>query len=85
MWAIVLGLFLKRVIADNLNPLTLPLTDARTYPELPSSELLAMVIGYSAQIFADFAGYSLIAIGSPCCLATGSPQFQPPLRRPLDH
>jgi alginate O-acetyltransferase complex protein AlgI len=26
-------------------------------------ELLAMVIGYSAQIFADFAGYSLIAIG----------------------
>ena len=63
LWAIVLGLFLKRVIADNLNPLTLPLTDARTYPQLPSSELLAMVIGYSAQIFADFAGYSLIAIG----------------------
>jgi alginate O-acetyltransferase complex protein AlgI len=60
---IIVGLFLKRVIADNLNQLTLPLTDARTYPGTPQMELLAMVIGYSAQIFADFAGYSLIAIG----------------------
>jgi alginate O-acetyltransferase complex protein AlgI len=60
---IIVGLFLKRVIADNLNPLTLPLTDSRTYAGTPHGELIAMVIGYSAQIFADFAGYSLIAIG----------------------
>jgi alginate O-acetyltransferase complex protein AlgI len=60
---IIIGLFLKRVIADNLNELTLPLTDARTYATMPQSELFAMVLGYSAQIFADFAGYSLIAIG----------------------
>jgi alginate O-acetyltransferase complex protein AlgI len=60
---IIVGLFLKRVIADNLNQLTTPLTDARTYPGTPQIELVAMVVGYSAQIFADFAGYSLIAIG----------------------
>jgi alginate O-acetyltransferase complex protein AlgI len=60
---IVVGLFLKRVVADNLNQLTVQLTDSRTYMSIPQTELIAMVIGYSAQIFADFAGYSLIAIG----------------------
>lgn len=29
----------------------------------PSITLLALVFAYSVQIFADFAGYSLIAIG----------------------
>ncbi|MGE3303700.1 MAG: MBOAT family protein [Hyphomonadaceae bacterium] len=60
---IAIGMFLKRVIADNLNELTLPLVDARTYDVMPQANLFAMIIGYSAQIFADFAGYSLIAIG----------------------
>ena len=60
---IIVGTFLKRVVADNLNQFTLPLTDARTFPGTPQGELIAMVVGYSAQIFADFAGYSLIAIG----------------------
>jgi alginate O-acetyltransferase complex protein AlgI len=60
---IIVGLFLKRVVADNLNQLTFPLTNSQTYTSVPQSELIAMVIGYSAQIFADFAGYSLIAIG----------------------
>ena len=60
---IIVGTFLKRVVADNLNQLTLPLTDPRTYPGTPQGELIAEVVGYSAQIFADFAGYSLIAIG----------------------
>jgi alginate O-acetyltransferase complex protein AlgI len=60
---IIIGMFLKRVVADNLNQVTLPLTDPRTYAGTPQSELMAMIIGYSAQIFADFAGYSLIAIG----------------------
>lgn len=68
LWAeaatdIIVGLFLKRVVADNLEQLTIRLTDSRTYMSIPQSELVAMVIGYSAQIFADFAGYSLIAIG----------------------
>jgi alginate O-acetyltransferase complex protein AlgI len=60
---IIVGMFLKRVVADNLNQLTIPLTDPRTFPGTPQSELIAMIVGYSAQIFADFAGYSLIAIG----------------------
>jgi len=60
---IIVGLFLKRVIADNLNELTLPLTNPSSYTSISQIELIAMIFGYSAQIFADFAGYSLIAIG----------------------
>jgi len=51
------------VIADNLNELTLPLTNPQSFSVTPQAELIAMIFGYSAQIFADFAGYSLIAIG----------------------
>ena len=60
---IIVGLFLKRVVADNLNQFTTPLTDSRVFTGMPQSEIIAMMVGYSAQIFADFAGYSLIAIG----------------------
>ena len=58
---ITTGYFLKMVIADNLKDFT-----QITYPyfETRSSlNLLTMLFGYSMQIFADFAGYSLIAIG----------------------
>jgi alginate O-acetyltransferase complex protein AlgI len=60
--SLVLGYFLKMVVADNLRPFTFWMT----YPYFqskPTVELLAMLFGYSCQIFADFAGYSLIAIG----------------------
>lgn len=60
--AIVIGYFLKMVIADNLKDLTYWIA----YPhflEFSTITLLAMLFGYSMQIFADFAGYSLIAIG----------------------
>lgn len=60
--ALVVGYFLKMVIADNLSEQTFWLT----YPYfkgLSSITLLALLLGYSMQIFADFAGYSLIAIG----------------------
>ena len=59
---LVTGYFLKMVIADNLK-------DSTFWIEYPyflsrsSVELLAMLFGYSMQIFADFAGYSLIALG----------------------
>ena len=58
---IVTGYFLKMVIADNLKDFTLI-----TYPFFETRStinLLTMLFGYSMQIFADFAGYSLIAIG----------------------
>ncbi len=60
--ALVLGYFLKMVVADNLKDHTMLMT----YPyfeNLSSLTLLALLFGYSMQIFADFAGYSLIALG----------------------
>lgn len=59
---IVTGYFLKMVIADNLKGQTFGML--YPYFETKSSiTLFAMLFGYSMQIFADFAGYSLIAIG----------------------
>lgn len=59
---LILGYFLKNVIADNLKDQTFWLT----YPyflSYDSTSLFVLLFGYSMQIFADFAGYSLIAIG----------------------
>ena len=60
--ALILGYFLKMVIADNMQHQTFWITFP--YFELYSTfELCVLLFGYSMQIFADFAGYSLIAIG----------------------
>lgn len=59
---LIAGFFLKCVIADNLKDQTFWIT----YPYfefMGSGTLLFLLFGYSMQIFADFAGYSLIAIG----------------------
>jgi alginate O-acetyltransferase complex protein AlgI len=59
---LVLGYFLKTVVADNLSQLTYWIS----YPaflNFSSVTLLGLLFGYSIQIFADFAGYSLIAMG----------------------
>lgn len=59
---LILGYFLKNVIADNLKDQTFWLA----YPyflSYDSASLFVLLFGYSMQIFADFAGYSLIAIG----------------------
>lgn len=59
---LVTGYFLKSVIADNLAEQTYWI--AYPYFQWKSSiDLLLMLYGYSAQIFADYAGYSLIAVG----------------------
>ncbi len=59
---LILGFFLKMVIADNLKDLTLniELAQARSLSGLTHWILL---YAFSFQIFADFAGYSLIAMG----------------------
>lgn len=60
--SLILGYFLKMVIADNLQDQTFWIQ----YPYFLSKSsltLIMLLVGYSAQIFADFAGYSLIAIG----------------------
>ncbi|GAB3688148.1 MBOAT family protein [Spirosoma flavus] len=60
--ALVVGYFLKMVIADNLKDHTTLIT--YPYFEAYSSlTLVGLLFGYSMQIFADFAGYSLIALG----------------------
>jgi alginate O-acetyltransferase complex protein AlgI len=59
---LITGYFLKMVVADNLKDFTIYLE----YPHFGNAStltLLILIIGYSFQIFSDFAGYSLIAIG----------------------
>jgi len=59
---LILGFFLKMVVADNLREAT----SALSFPGfvgLPGINLLFLLYGFSFQIFADFAGYSLIAMG----------------------
>jgi alginate O-acetyltransferase complex protein AlgI len=60
--ALIIGYFLKMVVADNLNDLTFWISYP-VYQALNPFTGLAILYGYSIQIFADFAGYSLIAVG----------------------
>ena len=59
---LILGYFLKMFVADNLQEQTsiLPAIADGSPKKL---DLLILLYGYSGQIFADFAGYSLIALG----------------------
>jgi alginate O-acetyltransferase complex protein AlgI len=59
---LVVGYFLKMVVADNLKDFTLLLAFPQ-YQLYSSLTLLTVLFGYSIQIFADFAGYSAIALG----------------------
>lgn len=59
---IVLGFFLKMVLADNLNQQTFWM-EFPYFQSYNTLTLLALLLGYSMQIFADFAGYSMIAVG----------------------
>lgn len=61
MRQILWGLFKKSVIADNCATVTNPIFD--NYSNLPASSLLIGAILYSFQIYADFSGYSDMAIG----------------------
>jgi alginate O-acetyltransferase complex protein AlgI len=62
--ALLTGYFLKIFVADNLAEQTASLIQE---PEILAASLplnlVPLLYGYSLQIFADFAGYSLIAIG----------------------
>lgn len=61
---LVTGYFLKIFVADNLAEQTGLLTlGADKVAAMSSVSSLSLLYGYSLQIFADFAGYSLIAIG----------------------
>lgn len=62
--SLIVGYFLKVFVADNLAEQTGVLTlGADTLANSGPLNLMSRLYGYSLQIFADFAGYSLIAIG----------------------
>lgn len=70
---LITGYFLKMVLADNIKDLTYWIS----YPfflDRSSVELVVGLVAYSAQIFADFAGYSLIAIGIAALFGYRLPQ-----------
>jgi D-alanyl-lipoteichoic acid acyltransferase DltB (MBOAT superfamily) len=70
---IVVGLFLKVVIANHLA--THIVDDVFAAPDRHSSlEVLVAVYGYAVQIFADFCGYTNIAIGVALLLGFEFPQ-----------
>ncbi|MGZ4333508.1 MAG: MBOAT family O-acyltransferase [Gaiellaceae bacterium] len=70
---IVTGLFLKVVIANHLA--THIVDDVFAAPDRHSSpEVLVAVYGYAVQIFADFCGYTNIAIGVALLLGFEFPQ-----------
>ena len=61
---LITGYFLKMFVADNLSEQTASLTlGAETLATNSPLNLAPLLYCYSLQIFADFAGYSLIAIG----------------------
>lgn len=60
---LITGYFFKVVVADNLAPVTSMLTHADFIEATGGMVLLTLLFGYSVQIFADFAGYSMIALG----------------------
>jgi len=63
LYQIVVGLFLKVVIADNLAPAVDRVFQVQVLAELTPLETWLGVLYFSVQIFADFAAYSGIAIG----------------------
>lgn len=65
--SLVVGYFLKMVVADNLKDYTFWISYPYYQGYGPVTNLV-LLFGYSMQIFADFAGYSLIAIGLAAAL-----------------
>jgi alginate O-acetyltransferase complex protein AlgI len=71
--ALTIGYFLKMVVADNLKDYTFWIAFP-FYQTLSTLTGIVLLFGYSMQIFADFAGYSLIAIGLASALGYQLPQ-----------
>ena len=63
---ILWGLFVKIAVADNLMPFVDEVFE--NYSGNPGSRLLAGALSYTVQIYADFSGYSHIAIGTASIL-----------------
>ncbi|MBS1952665.1 MAG: MBOAT family protein [Cyanobacteria bacterium SZAS-4] len=64
--SLIVGYFFKNVVADNLAVHTSAVL--LDFAAFSGKDTIAALVGYSARIFADFAGYSLIAIGLAAAL-----------------
>lgn len=60
---LITGYFFKMVVADNLAPHTSLLQSHDFIAATDGFILMILLFGYGIQIFADFAGYSMIALG----------------------
>ena len=63
---ILWGLFVKIAVADNLAPFVNEVFNS--YSNMPGSTLFVGALFYTIQIYADFSGYSHIAIGTASIL-----------------
>jgi alginate O-acetyltransferase complex protein AlgI len=70
---IVLGLFLKVVLADTIASFVDKGFEA-DISLLSSVDILGLIVGFGFQIYFDFAGYSAIAIGSALLLGIRLPE-----------
>ena len=59
---IIIGSFMKLFVANNLSQISI-FMDAPHYQNFGSIDRAALIFTYSVQIYADFSGYSSIAIG----------------------
>jgi alginate O-acetyltransferase complex protein AlgI len=73
-YLMIQGFFLKMVVADNLASFVGPHWTSEAASGKSALVALLLVIFFSCQIFADFAGYSSIAIGSAYLLGFKLPQ-----------
>lgn len=70
---ILLGLFQKVVVADGIMaPVVNRVFAAEGY--LPSATVLAGMVGFTIQMYCDFSGYSMMAIGLAMCLGFRLPE-----------
>lgn len=70
---IVFGLFLKVALADELAPLVDDAFLANPH-QLSALDVWTMSFGFGLQIYFDFAGYSMIAIGSALLIGVRFPE-----------
>jgi len=59
---LIIGYFLKIVIADNMKDIT-AFMQYPYFTTMSTGSLLSLVLAYNVQLFGDFAGYSIIALG----------------------
>ena len=69
----ILGYFLKIVVADNLKDLT-NIIAFPYFQAYSTYSLLLAILGFSIEMFADFAGYSLVAVGLGLLFGYSLPQ-----------